>query len=112
MNVKLYSYVKLYNEGNAYFNFEINTHSNFEINTHEKDEELLDRDVHNDSNAERPNIETRTEPRLSKYVTRHHPAEQIIGDKEARPMTRNRLRSETYLLSKIKPMIVNDALPK
>ena len=66
--------------------------------------------MHSDSDVERPNIETRTEPRLSKYVRRHHPTVQIIGDKEARPMTRNRLKSETCLLSKIEPRIVNDAL--
>ena len=66
--------------------------------------------MHSDSDAERPNTETRTKPRLSKYVRRHHPIDQIIGDKEARPMTRNKLRSETCLLSKIEPKIVNDSL--
>ena len=45
-----------------------------------------------------------------KYVRRHHPTEQIIGDKEARPMTRNRLRNESCLLRKIEPKIVRDAL--
>ena len=102
MNVELHSNVELQNEGNA--------HSNFEISTHERDAKLPDRDVHSDSDVERLNIETRTEPRLSKYVRRHHPVEQIIGDKEARPMTRNRIRSETCLLSRVEPKIVNDAL--
>ena len=46
---------------------------------------------------------TRTEPRLSKYVKRHHPPNQIIRDKDARPMTRNRLRSEACLLSMKEP---------
>ena len=55
--------------------------------------------VHSDSEAERPNMETRIEPRLSKYVRRHHPTKQIIGNRDARPMTRNRLRSESCLLS-------------
>ena len=43
-------------------------------------------------------------------MRRHHPIDQIISDKEARPKKRNRLRSETYLPSKIEPKIVNDAL--
>ena len=55
-------------------------------------------------------METRKEPRLEKYVRRHHPTEQIIGDKEARPMTRNRLRSETCFLSKTEPRTVSEAL--
>ena len=55
-------------------------------------------------------MERRTEPRLAKYVRRHHPAGQIIGDKDARPMTRNRLRDESCLLSKVEPKIVKDAL--
>ena len=66
--------------------------------------------MHSDSNVERSIIETRIEPRLSKYVRRHHPTEQIIGDKEARLMTRKKLRSETSLLIKIKCRTVNDAL--
>ena len=41
---------------------------------------------------------------------RHHAIDQIIGDKDARPMTRNRLRSESCLLSMKKPKIVKDAL--
>ena len=90
MNVELHSNVELQNDGNV--------HCDFEIHTHERDEELPDRDVHSDSDAERPNIETRTEPRLSKYMRRNHPIEKIIGNKEARPMTRNT------------PRIVNDAL--
>ena len=45
-----------------------NAHSNFEISTHENDEELSDRDMHNDFDAKRRNIETRIEPRLEKYV--------------------------------------------
>ena len=43
-------------------------------------------------------------------MRRHHPAEQIIGDKEARPMTRNKLRSETCLLRKVEPRIVSESL--
>ena len=43
-------------------------------------------------------------------MRRHHPAKQIIGDKEARPMTRKKLRNESCLLSKIEPKIVKDAL--
>ena len=36
--------------------------------------------------------------------------DKIIGDKEAKPMTRSRLRSETCLLSKMEPRIVSEAL--
>ena len=64
MNVELHSDVELQNDGNA--------HSDSEISTHERDEELPDRDVHYKSNAERPNMETRIEPRLERYVRRHH----------------------------------------
>ena len=67
VNVEFHSDIKLQNEGN--------THSNSEISTHERDVELPDRDVHSDFDAERPNMETRTKPRLSKYVRRHHPIE-------------------------------------
>ena len=87
-----------------------NAHSDSKISTHERDVELPDRDVHSDSDAERPNMETKTEPRLSKYLRRHHPTEKIIGDKEARPMTRNRLRNESCLLRKIEPKIVRESL--
>ena len=55
-------------------------------------------------------MQTRKEPVLEKYVRRHHPIDQIIGDKEARPMTRNRLRSETCLLSKMEPRTVSEAI--
>ena len=64
LNVELHSDVKLQNEENA--------HSNSEVSTHERDVELPERDVHNDSEAERPNMETRLEPRLSKNVRRYH----------------------------------------
>ena len=95
MNAKFHSKYELQNEENA--------HSNSKISTHE-------RDVHSDSKAERENMKTRIEPRLSKYVRRHHPAKQIIGDKEAKPMIRNKLRNASCLLSKIEPNIVKDAL--
>ena len=55
-------------------------------------------------------MERRTKPRLAKYVRRHHPTNKIIGDKHPRPMTRNRLRNESCLLSKVEPKIVKDAL--
>ena len=56
------------------------------------------------------NVETRAKPRLSKYVRRHHPTKQIIGKKDARLMTRKRLRNESCLLRKKEPKIVKDAL--
>ena len=85
-------------------------HSDSEISTHERDEELPDREVHSDSDAKGPNRESRTKRRLAKYVRKHHPTEQIIGDKDVGPMTRNRLRSETFFLSKVEPKIVSEAL--
>ena len=66
--------------------------------------------MHSDSDAERNNMEIRKEPVLEKYVRRHHPIDQIIGDKGAKPMTRNKLRSETCLLSKVEPRKVSEAL--
>ena len=60
--------------------------------------------------AQRNDIETRKEPRLAKYVRTHHPVDQIIGDKEAKPMTRSRVRSETCLLNKMEPRTISEAL--
>ena len=102
MNVELYSDAELQNKENVNFDFEVNTHG--------RDVELPKRDVHNDSEGKRPNMETRTKPRLSKYVRRHHPAKKIIENKEARPMKRKKLRNESCLLSKIEPKIVKDAI--
>ena len=65
VGTELHSNVELQNEENAHFDFE--------ISEHERDVELPDRDVHSDSKVERPNEEMRDEPRLSKYVKRHHP---------------------------------------
>ena len=98
----MHSDVKLHNTEN--------THSDYENSTHEGNEELPDEDMHGDPDAERNDIETRKEPVLAKYVRRHHLVSQIIGNKEVGPMTRNRLKSETCLLSKIKPRTMNDAL--
>ena len=78
MNVELHSEVKLQNEEDA--------HSESEISTHDRDIELPNREVQSDPEPESSNMEIRTEPRLSKYVKRHHPANQIIGDKDARPI--------------------------
>ena len=78
MNVELHSNAKLKNKENA--------HSDFEISTHEREAKTPDRDAHNDTEVERQNRVTRTKPRLSKYVKRHHLVDQIIGDKDARPM--------------------------
>ena len=80
MNAELHSDAKLQNEGNA--------HSNYEISTHKRDAETPNRDAHNDTKYERQNTITRTEPRLSKYVKRHHLVDQIIGDKDARLKTK------------------------
>ena len=82
----------------------------FEISVHERDVELPNREEHSDSEVDRPNEERRVEPRLSKYVKRHHPVAQIIGDKDARTMTRKNLRSDTCFLRMHEPKIVKDAL--
>ena len=67
MNVEQHWEAELQNEENA--------HSDSETSTHERCEELPDRDVHNDSESKRANMETRTEQGLSKYVKKHHPIE-------------------------------------
>ena len=98
VNVELHSKSKLQNEENA--------HSDFEISTHERDVELSDREVHSDPKSERSNMEARIEPRLSKYVKKHHLAERIICNKYVRPMTRNKLRNESCLLRKFEPKTI------
>ena len=54
MNAELHSKAKLQNEENA--------HSNSEVSKHGRNAELLERDVHSDSEVERPNMEIRTKP--------------------------------------------------
>ena len=66
--------------------------------------------MHEESDSERNDVQTRREPVLAKYVRRHHPEDQIIGDKEARPITRSRLRNETCFLSKMEPRRVSEAI--
>ena len=102
LGTKLHSDVKLQNE--------VHAHSDSEVSVHERDVEIPNRTEHSDSKAERKNEETRFEPRLSKYVKRHHPSTQIIRDKDSIPMTRNRLRSESCLISTKEPKSVKDVL--
>ena len=102
LETELYLDAKLQNEEITYFDSE--------VSTHERYVEIPDKDAHSDTKAERQNEETRTKPRFSKYVRRHHPADQIIGNKDARPMARNKLRSESCLLSMKEPKVVKDAL--
>ena len=73
---------------------------------YERDVELPDREVCSNSEVKKPIEERREESRLSKYVKRHHLVVQIIGDKDARPMKRNRMRSYTYFLSMHEPKTV------
>ena len=87
-----------------------NDHSDSENFQHERSEELPNENIHEDSDSERNDMQIRREPVLAKYVRRHHPEDQIIGDKEARPMTRSRIRNETCLLSKIEPKRVSEAI--
>ena len=69
------------------------------------------RGAHSDSEVEQNlEVERRIEPRLSKYVRRHHPIEQIIGDKDERPMTRRITRSNTCLVSTFEPKSLSNAL--
>ena len=97
MNAELNSGIKLHS--NAKLQNEEIAHSNSIVIVHERDAKIPDRNIHSDLEAERQNEETRVEPRLSKYVRRHHLAEKIIGKKDARPMKRTRLRNESCFLS-------------
>ena len=65
--IELHLDVELQNEGVA--------HSKSKNSTHERDVEIPNRDIYGDSKAKSQNEETRVEPRLSKYVKRHHLAE-------------------------------------
>ena len=84
MNVDLYLGIVLHLGGDI--QNEVEAHSNSKVSVHEKDDEILERDVHSNVEDERQNEETRCEPKLSKYVKIRHLAAQIIGDKDARPM--------------------------
>ena len=46
----------------------------------------------------------------TKVCQKHHHVEKIIRDKEARPMTRKELRSDTFFLSMYEPKSVKDEL--
>ena len=90
VNVKLHSGTKLQSRTELHLGAELqneeNAHSNFDISKYGRDVETLDRDAHSDIKAERQSVRSRTDLVLSKYVKRHHPTDQIIGDKDARPM--------------------------
>ena len=70
MNVELHLGIEPHS--NAKLQNEVQLHSNYEISVYERDADLHDKDVHSDLKVERPNEETRSEPRLSKYVKGHH----------------------------------------
>ena len=72
MNVELHLGTELCS--GAKLQNEVEAHSNIEISVHE-------REVHSDLDVERQYVEVRVEPRLFKYVKRHHTATQIIGDR-------------------------------
>ena len=65
----------------------------------ERDVKLPNRDVHSDFEVDRPNEETRVEPRSSRYIKIHHLVVQIIRDKDTRPIERKKLRNDTCLFS-------------
>ena len=96
MNVKLHLGIELHSS--AKIQNEVEAHSNSKISVHERYVELPDWDLNSDSEIERPNEENITEPRFPKYVKRHHPAIQIIGDKDARPMKMHKFRNDTCFL--------------
>lgn len=73
-----------------------------------KNVEVPEKEVHSDSEVEQIIAEERR--RLSKYVRRHHPIEQIIGDKDARPIIRRRSASGTCLESEVEPKTMKEAL--
>ena len=108
VNVALHSGTKL--QLGVELQNEVETHYDSKISVHERDVELPKRDVHSDSKVERLNEQKKAEPRLSKYVKRHYPTAQIIGDKDARPMTRNKLRNDTCFLSMKEPKSMKYAL--
>ena len=108
MNIELQSGTELHS--GVELQNEFDAHYDSKISVHERNVEIPNRDVHSDSEVERPNEEMKAKPRLSKYVKRHHPTTKIIGDKDARPMTRNKLRNDTCLLSMKEPKLVRDAL--
>ena len=103
MNVKLHSGTKL--QSSVELQKEAEVHFDFEISVHERDVELHDRDVYSHLEVDRPNEENRVEPRLSKYVKRHHP-----NAKYARLMTKKKLRNDTCFLRMYESNIVKDAL--
>ena len=67
MNVELHSGTELHLD--VELQNEIEAHPNYKIDGNIK---LPNRDVHSNTKVERQNQETRFEPRLSKYVKRHH----------------------------------------
>ena len=104
------SRAKLQTHVEAKLQNEEDAHSDSEIRTHGRNAETYERDVHNDIEAERQIARPDTEPILSKYVRRHHPASQIIRDRNARHMTRSRFKSTTCLLSMKEPKTVKESL--
>ena len=54
--------------------------------------------------------EIRPKPILEKDVRRNHTPDQIIGNKESRIMTRNKLRNQTCSLCDFKPKLVKYSL--
>ena len=108
MNVGLHSGIKL--QSSVELQTEVEAHSDFDISVHKRNFKSPNREVHRGSKVEKPNEEYREKTRLSKYVKRHHPTAQIIGVKDVRPMTRNKLRSDTCFLGMHEPKIVKKIL--
>ena len=108
LGTESHSEAELQRHAKAKLQNEEDAHSDSKVSTHGRNVETYEWDVHSDTERQiaRPNAE----PTLSKYVRRHHPESQIIGDRNARHMTRSRLRSKTCLVSMKEPKIVKEAL--
>ena len=84
LGAELQTHAKL--QSGAELQIEENAHSDSEVSTYGRDAKTYERDVHSDTEAER-------------QIRRHHPTNQIIGDRNTGHTTRSKLRSTTCLLS-------------
>ena len=68
---------------------------------------MHEREAHSDTEVEQIIVEERRiEPRLSKYVKRHHPTKKIIRERDARPMKRRSSRRGTCLVSTLEAKLL------
>ena len=79
MDVELHSGTEL--PSGAELQIKDEVHFDSKISVHERNVNLNYKEVDSDSKVDRPIEERRAEPRLSKYIKKHHPVEQIVRDK-------------------------------